>query len=204
MEYETQEIVYEGLEENSSNNSRDARGNILKYYLNNFRRRWYVILFFTILGFAPAYWLNSKQQTIFTGNFEMLLEPATSEEKLTDPSILARLGTNASTNIFGLDYPTILKLLKSEELMKRVARRVNRRFPAKYSENFLLSSFRTDLIVAQAKQGKSRFDATKIIGVTYSYNDPKLVTYVVEVLSEEYLQYSVRQKEYYVMTKEYV
>ena len=195
MEYETQEIIYEGLEDSEGvKNSRDAKGNILKYYLNNFKRRWYVILICTILGFTPAYIWSRREQTYYTGNFEMLLEPATSEEQVTDPSVLARLGTSASTNIFGVDYPTILKLLKSEELMKNVAQRVNRRLP-QYSENFLLSSFRSDLQVARASAGRSRFDATKIVVVTYKSNDPQLVQEVLKNLSEEYINYSIQQRE---------
>ena len=75
MEYETQEIIYEGLEDSEGvNNSRDAKGNILKYYLNNFKRRWYVILICTILGFAPAYIWSRREQTYYTGNFEVVYD----------------------------------------------------------------------------------------------------------------------------------
>ena len=194
MEQETKQILIEDIEDTTPSIADEPKGNLLRFYLNIFKRKWSVILGCTILGFIPAYLLSPRGQVSYKGNFEMLIEPVTSEEQLTDPSVLARLGTNANPNIFGVDYPTIIKVLRGRKMLEQVATKVSTQYP-QYPKNYLLASFRRSLSVGRAQIGRGRGNATKIILVQYQGRDPNIILAVLNTLADEYLKYSREQRE---------
>ena len=194
MEQETKQILIEDIEDSTPSIADEPKGNLLKFYLNIFKRKWSIILGCTILGFIPAYLLSPRGQVSYEGNFEMLIEPVTSEEQLTDPSVLARLGTNANPNIFGVDYPTIIQVLRGRKMLEKVATKVSTQYP-QYPKNYLLATFRKNLKVGRAQTGKGRGAATKIILVRYQGLDPNILLAVLNTLADEYLKYSKEQRE---------
>ena len=62
-------------------------------------------------------------------------------------------------------------------------------------EAALLQNLQKGLMVQRVQEGKSRFDFTKILQVSYEGNDPVLVETVLKVTAEEYLQYSLEERE---------
>lgn len=171
-----------------------SKGNLPKFYLNILKRRWLIILLLTLSGFVPSFLWARTDPVIYAGSFEMLVEPVTSAEKLTEASTLARTGGNVNEELFSLDYPTILKILKSNTILEEIASQVSRKNP-QYPSAYLLQSFREDLTVERAQQGQSRFDQTKVITVRYKHEDPNLVISVLEAISEKYLQYGREDRE---------
>lgn len=170
------------------------KGSLPKFYLNVVKRRWLIILIFAISGFVPAFLWSKTDSVIYSGSFEMLVEPVTSAEKLTEPTTLARTGGNVNEDLLSVDYPTILRILKSNNILQQIAEKVNQNYPL-YPPAYLLKTFGQDLVVERAQQGKSRFDQTKVISVRYQHENPDLVMSVLETASEQYLRYSQEERE---------
>lgn len=191
MVYETDKFSVEEVENFATTPTINQR-NKLKLYLNILKRKWLIIVGFTLLGFLPAFAIASRDPVTYYGSFEMLVEPATSAEKLTDATTLAR--GNVNENLLNVDYPTILKILKSREVLEQVATKINKKYP-NIPKGFLLDSFKKNLVVEQAKEGKSRFDTTKIISIRYKGYDADFVLLVLNEIADEYLEYSRKERE---------
>lgn len=191
MVYETDKFSVEEVENFATTPTINQR-NKLKLYLNILKRKWLIIVGFTLLGFLPAFAIASRDPVTYYGSFEMLVEPATSAEKLTDATTLARGNVNES--LLNVDYPTILKILKSREVLEQVATKINKKNP-NIPKGFLLNTFKDNLVVEQAKEGKSRFDTTKIISIRYKGYDADFVLLVLNEIADEYLEYSRKERE---------
>lgn len=171
------------------------QGNKILFYFNIFKRKWLIIVGFTLIGFIPALAISSRDSAIYAGNFEMLVEPSTSAQKLTDATTLARTGGNVDENLLTIDYPTILRILKSREILNDIAISINNKY-GNISKSFLLDSLKNDLIVEQAKEGKNnRLDKTKIITIRYQGLDPDFVLLVLNEIADKYLEYSRTERE---------
>ena len=192
MTYEPEESVDE--ENDTSKPAPKAEGNLVKFYLNVFKRNVLIILTFALLGLLPAWFLSRKDPSIYRGKFEILVGPVTSEEKLTDASVLTRTKGLPDEALLSLDYPTILKILKSSLLLSSIAEELHNRYP-KISKNFILQNLEQGLIVERVQQGKSRLDYTKVIAVSYDGSNPKFVQSVLEVAADKFLQYSAEERE---------
>jgi uncharacterized protein involved in exopolysaccharide biosynthesis/Mrp family chromosome partitioning ATPase len=168
--------------------------NLVKQYLNLVKRRFIVIILFGLCGFIPVWYLIKKSPVVYVGRFEVLLEPFTSEEKLTDASILTRTTGLVNQGASTLDYPTILRILKSNTILSKIAAKTNERFPD-ISQEFILEDLQKNLAVERVITGQSRFDITKIIEVSYQNNNPDLVEAVLESAAAEFIQYSLEERE---------
>lgn len=170
------------------------KGSLPKFYLNILKRRWFIIVIFAVLGFIPAFFWARRDPVIYAGSFELLVEPVTSAEKLTDPTTLTRSGGNVNEDLLSIDYPTVLRILKSNNILQQIADKVSQT-NSLYPSPYLLQTLQQDLVVERAQQGNSRFDQTKVITVSYKHEDPDLVTSVLETTSDQYLEYSREERE---------
>ncbi len=194
MEYEKQFLI-EDVEQNNSSEEEQSKKNVLLYYLMMLKRKWFVILAFIIAGAIPAYFWTKVDPTSYVGNFEMLLEPISTEEQLTDPSVLSRIGTGArNKDLFGVDYPTTIQVLKGRQVLDDVATQISTKYP-QYPKTFLMNSFNANLSIARGQISRSRNDVTKVIVVAYRGNDPELVLTVLNTLAEEYIRYGQEERE---------
>ncbi|MBL1209348.1 hypothetical protein [Geminocystis sp. GBBB08] len=193
MAYETETFPIEEVEDFSPS-SATKKGNKLKLYFNILKRKKLLILAFILAFFFPILALITRDRVIYPGSFEMLVEPATSAEKLTDATTLARTGGKVDETLLTIDYPTILRILKSREILDQVAKNITDKYPS-IRKGFLQETFRKDLIVEQAKQGDSRLDNTKIISVMYKGYDPNFVLFVLNEMVNVYLEYSKTERE---------
>jgi polysaccharide biosynthesis transport protein len=121
----------------------------------------------------------------FEGTFRILVEPITADAKLTDPTVLSRQGSNPSTS--SLDYPTLLQVLQSPELLGKITQQIQTRVPA-FPANGL-----TGKVMVQ-RFGTNILDSAKIIDVKYAGGDPKTVKIVLEELARGYLNYSLEDR----------
>ena len=170
------------------------KGNLVKFYLNVIKRRWLIVLVFAVSGFVPAFLWARTDPVIYSGSFEMLVEPVTSAEKLTEPTTVARTGGNFDEQLLSVDYPTILRILRSNNILQQIADQVSRNNPL-YPSPYLLKTLEQNLVVERAQQGQSRFDQTKVITVRYTHENPDLVMSVLETTSDKYLEYSRAERE---------
>jgi uncharacterized protein involved in exopolysaccharide biosynthesis len=97
-------------------------------------------------------------------------------------------------NLLEVDYPTILKILKSPLLLNNIAADLHSLYP-KISQDFILQNLQKDLSVQRVQQGSSRLDFTKIIEVTFQSSNPKFTESVLKVAVENFLEYSKQERE---------
>ncbi|WLT40355.1 hypothetical protein NON20_24855 (plasmid) [Synechocystis sp. B12] len=103
--------------------------NLVRVYLNLVLRKWFIIVAFTGAGLMVTSYLSTQDPSTYVGRFEILIEPVTSAEKLTDASVLTRSNDLPSQELLNLDYPTQLKILKSTVLLSKIAAEVHNILP---------------------------------------------------------------------------
>lgn len=152
--------------------------------LRTARRKALLISGITGLVTAGMWHLAANAPVMYAGNFQMLVEPVTSEAKLSEPSTLTRAGDAANNQ---MDYPTQLEILKSPGMLDSIVKLVRTKHP-----NFGVNALRQGLLVERI--GKGRFDSTKILNVTYQGAEPDVVELVLQKTAEKYLKYSLEER----------
>ena len=122
----------------------------------------------------------------YMGGFRLLVEPITGEAKLTDPSALSRGGEISS---FTVDYPTLLQVLQSQELLSKIVKRLQPNYPEVTLESLNQDVLSKNLTVQRI--GTNLLDSTKLIDVTYKGGNAQQVQAVLSAVSKEYLDYSL-------------
>lgn len=160
------------------------KGLNLRPFLRTARRK--ALLIGGIAGLVTAgMWnLAAKAPPIYAGNFQVLVEPVTSEARLAEPSTLTRAGDQAKDQ---MDYPTQLEILRSPGMLDSIVKLVRTRYP-----NFGINALRQGLLVERI--GKGRFDSTKILSVSYQGLNPDVVELVLQKTAEKYLKYSLEER----------
>lgn len=133
--------------------------------------------------------IKAELPSVYKGNFQLLVEPITSEQKLSDPLTFTRSDGQVSDKFFTLDYPTQILILTSPEVLNNIAKQVQTRYPEITAETL------TDkLKLARVSNGKSPLDRTKILEVIYKGEDQKEILFVLEKAKEKYLKYSLDER----------
>lgn len=163
------------------------KGLNLRPLIRTARRKALLIAGITSLVTAGMWRLASMAPPTYAGNFQVLVEPVTSEAKLAEPSTLTRTGGTPNDQLYSLDYPTQLEILKSPGMLEGIVKLVRTRYP-----NFGINALRKGLLVERI--GKGRFDSTKILSVSYQGLDPDVVDFVLQKTAEKYLKYSLEER----------
>ncbi len=147
-----------------------------------------------VSGLAVTIAVTSTLQALktpysYSGGFRLLVEPITSEAKLTDPSALSRGGEISS---FTVDYPTLLQVLQSPGMLSKVAKQVQQRYPDVTRDSLINDLTFKNLIIQRI--GTNLLDNTKLIDVSYTGGNPQKVQAVLEALAREYLSYSLEAR----------
>ncbi len=133
-----------------------------------------------------AAWLaTAGDLPTYRGGFQLLVEPVTSEARSSEPTALTRSeGQVPSRDLFSLDYPTQLEILRSPKVLEAIYTDVQSKYPA---FGYI------DLIAGLTVQrlGTTRTTETKLLQITYQANDPVLTQLVLDELAKKYLQYSL-------------
>lgn len=136
-----------------------------------------------------AAWLSTASDLpTYRGNFQLLVEPVTSEARIAEPTALTRsAGGVPSRDIFSLDYPTQLQILRSPKVLEEVYEKVRAKYPA-FTYVQLIQGLELGRI------GNTRTTETKILQVGYSGSDADLVQMVLDELASKYLRYSLEDR----------
>lgn len=164
--------------------------NSVKLVFNIFKRNWPIVLLFASLGGAAAWFTRSEAPYI--GKFEILVEPATAEERLTDASTLLSGGRRDTGS--RVDYPTQLEILRSPVMLSAIAEGVAAEFPGTSQESILIN-LKRNLSIERLQAGISRFDKTNIISVRYAGRNRREVLGVLEIMAEKFLEYSLSERQ---------
>ncbi len=161
------------------------RGLNFRPFVRMMRRNMWLIAGVNIAVLTAIATSTLKAPRSFEGSFRILVEPITADAKLTDPTVLSRQGSNPGNG--ALDYPTLLQVLQSPELLTKITRRIQTKVPT-FPANGLAGK------VLVQRLGTNILDSAKIIDVKYIGKEPKTVKIVLEELAQGYLNYSLEDR----------
>lgn len=144
----------------------------------------------TLVAVAASY-QAMKIRPAYRGDFQLLVEPVTNADRVTDPLTVTRTRDGIpSGELFRLDYPTQIEILKSPGMLNSITQEVQTQYP-----NFTLAQLQQGLVVSRLlPENAAPTDATRIIKVTYEDGDPALVQQVLKVTADRYLRYSLEER----------
>lgn len=158
--------------------------------LRTLKRKIFLIIGVTgITTIAGLPFIKAELPSVYKGNFQLLVEPITSEQKLSDPLTFTRSDGEVSDKFFTLDYPTQILILTSPEVLNNIAKQVQTRYPKITAETLA-----DKLKLARVSNGKSPLDRTKILEVNYKGEDQKEILFVLEKAKAKYLKYSLDER----------
>lgn len=156
------------------------------------RRNIPLIAGITAAATGVGYFLYISSPPIFQGNFSLLVEPITSQARSTDPYAISRAQSNENTSS-SVDYPTLLQVLQSPELLSKIAVQIQAGGYNKVTAASLARDLKNkDLTVERI--GTNLLDSTRTLDVSYQGSDPKQVQFVLEKLAEGYLRFSLEDR----------
>ncbi len=145
---------------------------------------------------ALAAYSTLNRPRIYSGGFQVLVEPITSDARLSDPSAISRPLTQQPEVI---DYPTLLQVMQSPALLTKIATKVQRRYPDVTANSLMGDILGKNLVIKRhdfesQKLGSVTNDPTKVVEVTYKGKDPQKVEFILKELSDGYLRYSLEDR----------
>lgn len=143
----------------------------------------------TVMG-GLAYMGYRSTPLIYQGDFTLLVEPITSQARATDPTAISRAEVTQTGDT--IDYPTLLQVLQSPELLSKIADKIKTRYPNVSADSLARDLKNQDLTVARI--GTNLLDSTRAIGVTYKGTDRDQVEFVLSQLAMGYLRYSLEDR----------
>jgi len=159
----------------------------IKPYLRMLKRKAWLVVTTTVLLTGAALFKAGRAPDIYAGNFQILVEPITSEEKAFDPSALVAGDRRIpGGRDGGLDYLTQFEILTGPKMLEAIAEEIRKEYP-----EFPTGALRRGLVVERLGKGNK---ATKIIVVSFQGSNPEVVQHVLEVTSRKYLQYSLQER----------
>lgn len=170
--------------ENQSN-----RGLNLRALSRTVQRQALLIAGVATLVAVGASYLAMREPSAYKGDFQILVEPVTSQAQATDPFLVNR-GQDQLPGGPGdaLDYTTQIQILQSPGMLNEIVQDVQTQFP-----DFSLVELQQGLTV-QRLVVEGSADSTRIIQVTYEGSDPGRVQKVLRVSADRYLQYSLEDR----------
>ena len=180
-----QQLPSEDLEEF---NTSTPKGLNLRPLLRTLQRQALLVIGVAGVVMVAAWHSSGKEAAIYEGSFRLLVEPVTSEAKMSEPTALTRSGGQLlDDRVFSLDYPTQLAILQSPGMLSAIADQVKTQSPK-------FSSIQLQKGLTVQRIGEDSFTKTKIIEVRYQGQNPKEVELVLNQTAEKYLKYSLEER----------
>lgn len=134
--------------------------------------------------------LTNSSAPTYTGDFQLLVEPVTSEAKFSEPSTLTSGTKNRNISSLEMDYSTIITILRSPGMLDEIVAEVREQYP-----DFSQKQLRDNLEIARLNLDEYDLSQrTKIIEVSYKESAPDLVNLVLEKTADKYLKYSLEER----------
>ncbi|PZV09444.1 MAG: hypothetical protein DCF22_18495 [Leptolyngbya sp.] len=153
------------------------------------RRNTPIVLVLTLLGGAGGWVMTRTFPLIYEGSFVVLVEPITSQGRLSDPSAISRAQVQQDSNGSGIDYPTLLQVLQSPDRLSKIAKTIQSRYSEVTAESLARDLKNQDFTVARI--GTNLLDSTRTIEVGYRGSNPGKVRFVLEQMAQGYLKFSL-------------
>lgn len=152
------------------------------------RKAWLIASITALVTVGYVYWENkTNPPSEYAGTFQLLVEPLTFEAKSSEPTSLTDPKGVYNERLLAADYPTLLRLLKSNQVLSDIANEVKTKYPS-----FSVNNLSENLVVERV--GKDRLDQSKIVAIAYTESNPELVELVLQETAKKYLDYSLESR----------
>jgi|GEM_PF-325554 len=180
-------------EDNEDLNVPPSKGFNIRPLLRTIQRKALLIIGVAGVVSVAAWYSKSTTPSEYQGSFRLLVEPVTTEAKITEPSALTLPDGKLldASKVFGLDYATQLEILKSPKMLSSIVKQVRSQYP-----NFSQAELEKQFLVQRSGSDKAQLpDQTmKIIDVFYKGEDPKKVLFVLKTAAQQFLNYSLDER----------
>lgn len=175
----------------------------LSSILQLLRRRVAVIAGVAIVVTSLAIVSASKSTRKYEGRFQILVEPLTTSDNqllvLLSQTLKQDVNEITRNNVTSLDYMALLQVLRSPSLMKPVIERLKTKYP-EITYNSLVGLDASGKLVGgdraldinRITKGK---DESRVIEVRYRDSDPEKIQFILDTVSQVYLNYSKQQQQ---------
>lgn len=162
----------------------------LRPILATLKRNSPLILGITAIAGGLSFLAFRSTPMIYEGNFSILVEPITSQGRAADPTAISRAQpTQENTSV---DYPTLLQVLQSPELLSKISAQIQTRYPEVTASSLATALKNQDFTVTRI--GTTTLDSTRTLDVTYRGTNAQQVQFVLEKLAEGYLRFSLEDR----------
>jgi len=162
----------------------------LQGVLSFLKRRARIIALVTAGSAVSLGALIFNQPPSFYGQFRLLVEPVTTGSQLADDLTADTVQSNQAQNRRiisagvngGIDYESQIEVLRSQDTLAPIVARVQTRYPE------------INYLTLVSRLGIGRPNETKLLDFTYSSLDPEEIEFVLEVLAEGFIDYSINDR----------
>ncbi|MEA5553516.1 polysaccharide biosynthesis tyrosine autokinase [Anabaena cylindrica UHCC 0172] len=149
----------------------------LKDFLGVLQRRALIITGVVSVIMATVIYSTLNEENIYQGNFQLLVEPVSNDSSLGQIPL-----PDSSISKSNLDYDSQIQVLKSQEIMKDVVKKLQFAYPD-INYNSLIGNLTI-----------RRLGTTKILDISYKNQDRQQIDLVLKTISKFYLDYSLEKR----------
>lgn len=144
-------------------------------------------------------WNDKKTVSQYQGKFTVLVEPLTTDDRLSKLLVQAQNNSLGITDLnkikssaedgSSVDYQSLTRVLKSPEVLIPLVNKLQERYP-----NFDYKTLNNRLTIERVtflRDGKQ--GGTKLLDISYRDRDPKRIKYVLEETAQYYLEYMKKE-----------
>jgi len=144
-------------------------------------------------------WNDKKLVSYYEGKFTVLVEPLTSDDRLSKLLVQSQnnnIGISeldklkSSADGSSVDYQSLTRVLKTPEVLRPLVEKLQERYP-----NIDYKSLNSRLSIERVtflQDGKQA--GTKLLDISYGDSDPKRIKYVLEETARYYLEYMGQER----------
>jgi polysaccharide biosynthesis transport protein len=151
----------------------------------------------TLLAGGCLFLITKSTPAEYLGKFQLLVEPITAEDQLARSSTRAQGSEEPNVQRINieqssLDYESQIQILRGPKLLEAVVKQSRQRYPDVTYETLIKNlkiARLTTLSLDKKEQG------TKLIDVSYQDTDPEKIKFILERLSQTYLNYSLKERQ---------
>lgn len=151
----------------------------------------------TLLAGGLMLLLTRATPSQYAGKFQLLVEPITAEEQQARSSTRAQGASipdaqQINVNQSSLDYESQIRILQGPRLLEPVVAQIQQRYPDVTYET-LTRDLKIERLITLTSDKKEQ--GTKLIEVTYEDSDIEKIKYILDRVSEAYLNYSLKERQ---------
>jgi polysaccharide biosynthesis transport protein len=180
---------YLGMKNWSAADANQKRGVNLNPIKRLIQRNWLLIGIPTLLAAGATTTLIWFSPQTYSGTFQVLVEPMSTDGKVTQPAALTPDASNATAE---LDYLTLVRVLISPSILSGIIQKIQVRYP-----EVTYANLTKNLNVERLE--KNPGEKTKILNIFYESSDPQEILFTLNELAGGYLKFGLEDRKNQVM-----